>query len=1073
MKKLKIFLFFSFFTILYFLPRPNSTYANCFCSVSNPSSCTIGGSCTACVPNATCEAGGQGTWGCETGSGVDNGSGGCHCNTSGCGGGTTNTDPTGSHDAQGPFATPAEVHTQAFCTQGGWATDPDDRGQDIFVQLLNNSNGAVIRSAFLASNARSDLGGVCNSSTCAWDVNVWTNISKNTPYQFRAQARDLTDASKWVNLPNTNRWMMCVDLSCTMTGPVNVCPNQPNTFSVTGTGTGITDRAINYTVTSSQLWRSPAPYQQPANGSLSISLPAGSHYVVCNAFGPNASKCTGNPFGIASGWVDCGGSDALTVTAANSNCALPIVNLVSPANSASLASGTTSTALSASVQFRTYNNVRSRAIYTRDVTAGAAFAQLCTFSADTGDLTFNCTKSGLINGHSYQWYATATNEGGTTTSSTWSFSVAAPTPATCTLSLAPNPMTLVMGGTGTMTATVTVSGSAGTTINQVTFATNIGGSASASPGTDTLAPYQTTISTISTGSSTVQANAFLASGNNCSGTATVQVNAAPTVPPTITPTRTPTPTLPPVPPPALSCPAGTTEVLRFTNAVSAGGPANSTPYTLSQPISSLIARVIQMEGHPDQSCTTGADGGRFPCDQNQTFEIAIGRNNGVEMGRFVDHSPLDDQWMGANGPYPTNPAYSWNVTNSVVGSNTWSMTHAGGGTGLQSVDYVGVLCAQYCTPTQGTVTCTPNLSTSTNTLNLSWATSTTAGGSCGQSLTYQVSMLTTPSAGCTGSISGTSCTLTGLTDQTYSWNVREFIGSTPADTSNTCTFTVNSSRNWFRVLGGGVHSNGLIGSLTAGHAIKSSVSDEAKALNLKFLDVAPSGRSDAGILTFNAGDVDLGPAPTAAIAPSRVAPGTTFDGDKFNYDSISSRATNSINITSTLVNDATSPGIITSAEFNTLATGAYLIIGNVKLDGAYAVASGRKISFLVSGDLTLGDNGTPGTPTQITLPAIQDGLSGLLFIVKGDITIAPETSRLEGVYISDGGVSTGTAGSNADSQLAVVGTLISYSTMNLQRDLPAAQNSTPGELFTYRPDILLSVPRDWVSNSVRWKGTSP
>jgi hypothetical protein len=100
--------------------------------------------------------------------------------------------------------------------------------------------------------------------------------------------------------------------------------------------------------------------------------------------------------------------------------ALPEVTATSPTNEAKFTSiGNMN--LEANVKFNTCNGTRSREIWTRDMTVPTQFSRLCFYSADTGDTTFQCNFAGLQDNHTYQWYATATNENGTSRSRTMTF----------------------------------------------------------------------------------------------------------------------------------------------------------------------------------------------------------------------------------------------------------------------------------------------------------------------------------------------------------------------------------------------------------------------------------------------------------------------------------------------------------------------------------------------------------------------------------------------------------------------------------------------------------------------------
>ncbi|MBI3034025.1 hypothetical protein HYY72_02605 [Candidatus Woesearchaeota archaeon] len=68
-----------------------------------------------------------------------------------------------------------------------------------------------------------------------------------------------------------------------------------------------------------------------SSGSFSASWTPqnpGSYYVVVNAYENDGRKCSGNPFGLPSGWADCGPNDRVAVTVASS---APTASITGPA----------------------------------------------------------------------------------------------------------------------------------------------------------------------------------------------------------------------------------------------------------------------------------------------------------------------------------------------------------------------------------------------------------------------------------------------------------------------------------------------------------------------------------------------------------------------------------------------------------------------------------------------------------------------------------------------------------------------------------------------------------------------
>lgn len=121
----------------------------------------------------------------------------------------------------------------------------------------------------------------------------------------------------------------------------------------------------------------------------------------------------------------------------------------------------------------------------------------------------------------------------------------------------------------------------------------------------------------------------------------------------------------------------------------------------------------------------------------------------------------------------------------------------------------------------------------------------------------------------------------------------------------------------------------------------------------------------------------------------------------------------------------------------------------------------RKVILIVKGaNLNLGGN--------INLT---DGEGFFLGVTSGNMVVSSNVTSLEGIYVSDGSFSTGTAGAGADSQLWVRGTIAGFGGISLQRDL--AVNTTSAELFEYAPDQDLLFPGKLGARPSNWREVAP
>jgi len=178
----------------------------------------------------------------------------------------------------------------------------------------------------------------------------------------------------------------------------------------------------------------------------------------------------------------------------------------------------------------------------------------------------------------------------------------------------------------------------------------------------------------------------------------------------------------------------------------------------------------------------------------------------------------------------------------------------------------------------------------------------------------------------------------------------------------------------------------------------------------------------------------------------------------------------------------------TSAPFDTLAavtkpasncTAAsctpYFVSGNMTTSGNWSVGNNERIVILVDGNLTIGG--------RITIT----GNGFIAFIVNGTITIADTvgttwgstTPVVEGVYIATradqaGRIETGASIAAATARFVGEGMFIADGFL-LQRDLDTygGNVNAAAELFTYDPQLLLTMPDTMKDLSVTWQEVAP
>ncbi len=150
----------------------------------------------------------------------------------------------------------------------------------------------------------------------------------------------------------------------------------------------------------------------------------------------------------------------------------------------------------------------------------------------------------------------------------------------------------------------------------------------------------------------------------------------------------------------------------------------------------------------------------------------------------------------------------------------------------------------------------------------------------------------------------------------------------------------------------------------------------------------------------------------------------------------------------------------------------YYVLGDMTTSGNWIVGSNESIVILVDGNLTIGGN------INIT------GNGFIAFIVNGDITISDAIGTtvssvapvVEGVYITNTTGTFATGASLAASTAKFVGNgMFVAGNFLLERDLEISGGNTtyPAALFTFDPQLLLTMPDSMKDLPVTWQEVAP
>ncbi len=155
----------------------------------------------------------------------------------------------------------------------------------------------------------------------------------------------------------------------------------------------------------------------------------------------------------------------------------------------------------------------------------------------------------------------------------------------------------------------------------------------------------------------------------------------------------------------------------------------------------------------------------------------------------------------------------------------------------------------------------------------------------------------------------------------------------------------------------------------------------------------------------------------------------------------------------------------------------YYITGDMTTSGNWTVGSSENIVFLVDGNLTIGGN--------INITPNSTGF--VSFIVNGNITVDPAVGTtaastapvVEGIYIASNALASGifsTGVSTAIGTARFVGKgMFIADNFLLQRDLDGygGNTATSAELFTYNPQLLLTMPEAMKELPITWSEVAP
>jgi len=242
------------------------------------------------------------------------------------------------------------------------------------------------------------------------------------------------------------------------------------------------------------------------------------------------------------------------------------------------------------------------------------------------------------------------------------------------------------------------------------------------------------------------------------------------------------------------------------------------------------------------------------------------------------------------------------------------------------------------------------------------------------------------------------------------------------------TVNVAAPPAWWQTKDGDVHGNSGITCL-----IPDLVTED------NFLSLEGDG-GDPGVVSYG-GSIEMG---AGDVSSKGWQAQTTYHGDEINYDYLLNR-----------LNVNTSSDTFTGAMPGE--TGTYYSSSGKTLSGGFP--AGKKIIIFVNGDVTVGEN--------VVVP------NGSFFalVAGGNITFDEAVTDAQGFYLADGILSVAAGASLFEGE----GSFIGWGGVSLKRDLGETGflNLTPSELFTFRPDLLLNAPKEFLFTPFVFQEVAP
>lgn len=266
---------------------------------------------------------------------------------------------------------------------------------------------------------------------------------------------------------------------------------------------------------------------------------------------------------------------------------------------------------------------------------------------------------------------------------------------------------------------------------------------------------------------------------------------------------------------------------------------------------------------------------------------------------------------------------------------------------------------------------------------------------------------------------------------------------TPGIEVATCSATA-----WWQVRGSDIVSQGNIQSRIPASCV-------GPVCISRLIASSVSGSNDGGVL-LRGNVLDIG---AGSVSANNWDAEISLLGRQPRYADFVTLIPSSVTVSDPGANPSSSA--ITSPPGSSLSGGYYWLrrSGDVRISQPVVIPSGTRVILFVDGVANIDED--------ISFANIDN--SFFMIVARNGIRVGTNPDTIQGIFYTEGGFDSGT-GSNP---LAVTGSTTALGGVSLGRDLGVANRTSPAEVFTLSPELLLNYPQTLTFKRPLWQEVAP